>query len=216
MLLALIREHGLSRVVDIGGGATPLLPVEEIRKHNLDYSILDISQAELSKAPAEYNKICADICTPLATINQVDLACSEMLAEHVEDPESFHRNVFAMLRPGGFSVHIFPTLYSLPFIANRLLPEEFLQKTLRLVQPSRAVSKFPAYYRWCRGPMNIQVKRLKSVGFEVVDYVGLFGHSYYLRMPWLHRANVKTSEFFVSHPVAALTSFACIILRKPQ
>ena len=46
-----------------------------------------------------------------------------MLAEHVPDGYRFHSNLFELLKPGGVAFHFMPTLYSPPFVINRLLPE---------------------------------------------------------------------------------------------
>src|ERR1700721_1406514 len=54
-----------------------------------------------------------------------DLVFSKMLCEHLPDARTFHANCLRLLRPGARAVHFFPTLYTLPFVANRLIPEGF-------------------------------------------------------------------------------------------
>jgi 2-polyprenyl-3-methyl-5-hydroxy-6-metoxy-1,4-benzoquinol methylase len=74
---------------------------------------------------------------------------SKMLCEHLPDARTFHENCLRLLKPGGRAVHFFPTLYTLPFVANRLIPEEFARAVLRRIQPGRIDDpkheKFPAY-----------------------------------------------------------------------
>jgi SAM-dependent methyltransferase len=93
-----------------------------------------------------------DLCEPhvgdrFATC--FDLVVSRMTAEHVKDPESYHRNIRTMLRPGGVAFHFFPTLWTLPLAINRILPDFVTEPLLRLVAPrdSYQEAKFPAYYR---------------------------------------------------------------------
>lgn len=51
-------------VADVGGGANPALDCEFVQQHNVDYALLDISQAELDKAPAYFRKIQVDMTAP--------------------------------------------------------------------------------------------------------------------------------------------------------
>src|SRR5687768_2732665 len=124
LILDLIRQFRVRRVCDIGGGANPTLPLETVRALGLEYTLLDISAEQLAQAPAGYRKIEADITSKDARLpTGFDLVVSMMLAEHVRDGRTFHENVRDMLVSGGVAVHFFPTLYSLPLVANRLFPE---------------------------------------------------------------------------------------------
>ena len=48
-LIRNIRKYEVKSICEIGGGANPVLNQIIIKKFNLDYSILDISQEELEK-----------------------------------------------------------------------------------------------------------------------------------------------------------------------
>lgn len=212
-------EHGGARTVcEIGGGANPSLPLSFARERGLEYTILDVSRAELDKAPDGYRKVAADICgdnLPLA--GRFDFMFSKMLAEHVASGHAFHRNVFRLLAPGGLAFHFFPTLYAPAFVANRLLPEDVSSRALQAFAPRdpHQHGKFPARYSWCRGPTRPQLARLRSLGYEIVAYRGFFGHDYYRWIPPLHWASVRTAEWLCRHPWAPMTSFALVLLRKP-
>lgn len=215
-----IREHGARRICDIGGGANPTLPIEQVRALGLDYTLLDISQKELDHAHDGYRKVCADITSPdLALDGGYDLAVSAQLAEHVRDGEAFHRNVFRLLGPGGRAVHYFPTLFAPPLLANRLLPEPLLDAVNRSLwkagsHPGR-YAKFPAWYSWCLGPSVFQFGRFASLGYEVEHYTGYFGHSYYDRVPPLARAHRRWSNRLAARGVWPLTAGALVRLRRP-
>src|SRR5580704_5603685 len=171
-LKKIIVDTGARQVCDVGGGAKPVLSLDEVADLNLDYTVLDASAEELDKAPGEYRKLLADVLErdrlPAA---RFDLVFSRMLAEHVVDPELFHTNIGHMLKPAGRAVHYFPTLYEPVFIANRVLPERVATAALLKLAPWRdaagVAAKFPAYYRWCRGPTARQDRRFRSVGLEV-------------------------------------------------
>lgn len=216
----LIQETGARSVLELGGGANPALPLAEVQEKGLDYTVLDISQIELDKAPAGYHKLQGDLASPLIGVDtQYDFIFSKMLAEHVNNGRAFHENVLKLLRPGGMAFHFFPTLYAPPFIANRLLPERLADWLLHLLSPRDRyqLGKFPAYYSWCRGPTRIHLRRLETLGYEIYRYGGFFGHEpYYARIPivrTLHRLFVK---FLLKHPTPWLTSFAYMVVRKAQ
>jgi len=161
LLISLIETHKSKKICDIGGGANPILCLKYIAERNLSYSILDISESELAKAPNGYNKITQDICSPTLTIDgEYDFIFSKMLAEHVKDGEQFHKNVHKLLCEGGIAVHFFPTLYTIPFLVNTLFPEKLTYSLLKFIMPNRDLfqrAKFPAYYQWCRGPIKKQI-----------------------------------------------------------
>lgn len=214
-----IQQHRLKRVLEIGGGANPRLELNEVHELGLHYSVLDISEDELSKAPAGYEKVCADISAPELSLDaDYDFAFSHMLAEHVRSGERFHRNVFELLRPGGYALHFFPTLWAPPFVVNRWLPEGAADRLLRHLVPWRdrhRQAKFPAFYDWCRGPGRRQIERFEQMGYRVVRYDGYYGHrQYYERLAPLRHAHNALSRYLCRHPRASLTSFAMVLLRK--
>lgn len=211
----LIARTGARRVCELGAGANPALSLEFVREHQLEFVITDVSSDELSKAPAGYESRVVDLNARHAEVPQgFELAFSREVVEHIREPEVFHRNVFSMLAPGGRAMHHFPTLYGLPFLANRLLPERLTSYLLERLDPARhrggRHEKFPAFYRWCRGPTRRQVARFRSLGFEVEEYVGFFGHSYYAGL------ENRLAGWLVEHPQPLLTSYGCVVLRKPE
>ncbi len=215
-----IRRNGFKRVIEIGGGANPSFPSEEVAALGLEYTLLDISAVELAKAPAGYHTLCLDIAAPHPELEQdrYDFAFSRMLAEHVRDGEQLHRNIARLLRPGGQAMHFFPTMWAPPFVANRLLPERAADKLLSLLTPSRdrfRQAKFPAYYDWCRGPSSRQIRRFESLGYAVQAYDGYFGHvQYYQHVPILRDLHLRWSRYLAAHPAPSLTSFAVLHLEK--
>src|SRR5579871_6620677 len=136
-----------SMVCDVGGGAHPFLTQEETEELGIRYSLLDISSDELNKCSAPYDKIVCDISGDLDRAhalgsddsidlyNKFDVVFSVMTAEHIPDAERFHQNVFAMLKPGGSALHVFPTLYALPFVVNKLLPESVTATINHVLSP---------------------------------------------------------------------------------
>lgn len=219
-----IRDHGARNVADIGGGANPVLSESFVRENALTYTLFDISERELSLAPAFYRKVCVDVSAALPSFSaavgahRFDLVFSHMFLEHIADPLSTHRNLFSILRPGGYAVHLFPTANSIPLAANRLLPGKLTTAMLRLAQPKRDLSgrfgKFPAYYRMCGAPSPHLHRRFEALGYRVVRHTGFVGHRYYARWPALQSFEKSLRPVLVRARIP-LTSMSLLILQRP-
>jgi hypothetical protein len=215
-----LLQGGAKRICDVGGGAKPIVSQSLVERHGLEYVVLDASREELEKAPAGYRTFQASILDSpkvselIAQQGPFDSVISRWTAEHIPDGGQFHRQIFDMLRPGGTAVHMFPTLYTPPFLLNRLLTADLSRTVLFRAFPSRD-AKFPAFYSWCRGPSRRQLERLQAIGFSVEQYMGFFGHGFYARVKPLHRAQQLLTNALLDHPVAAMTSFALVVLTRP-
>jgi SAM-dependent methyltransferase len=219
-VVELARRNGVTTVAELGGGANPVVGDSEkwgFAEHRI---VVDISANELAKAQGDVQTRVADLCQPIDDgLAAYDLVFSKMLCEHLPKPRVFHENCFKLLRPGGLSVHFFPTLGAFPYVVNKIIPEKFARSVLDKLQPGRlqlgTMDKFPAYYRWTTGPTKLAIRRYESVGFKVEEWHGAFGHHYYHVIPPLAALERAKSNFLLEHPVPALTSFAVVVLRKP-
>jgi SAM-dependent methyltransferase len=96
--------------------------------------------------------------------SEVDLAVSDWVLEHVEDPGRFVRELHRVLRPGGAFVARSVSRYSPLSMASRAVPNSRHAKVLSLLQPGRAERDvFPTRYR-----MNTRrdLARLLDVDFD--------------------------------------------------
>jgi SAM-dependent methyltransferase len=217
----LVFNAHIRDVCELGAGANPLLTTGLAAQSDVHYTLVDTSEQELAKAPAEHIKRVADVMEPGALgYEEFDLVISRFLIEHVPDVDVLHRAVYRALRPGGRAAHFFPTLYAPPFLLNKILPEAWTERALPLIQANRdregAHAKFPARYQGCRGPTIRQMNWLRSHGFEIENYVGCFGHrAYYLKFSPLCAAHDRLAKHLVAHPIANLTSFGWVVVRKP-
>lgn len=216
----LARREGAQHVAELGGGANPIIGDNDKWGFAPHRIVVDISATELAKAGSDVETRVLDLCKPVPDGREVyDIVFSKMLCEHVPDGRAFHQNCFDLLRPGGLAVHYFPTLYTLPFVLNRMIPEKTARRLLDKIQPGRLDDgqheKFPAHYRWTTGPTKRMIRRYQSVGFEIEQWNGAFGHHYYHVIKPLDAIEKAKSRFLLKHPVPALTSFAVVTLRKP-
>ncbi len=218
-LTPIIDQFGCKHILEIGSGANPTLKPADVKSRNISYVTSDVDAAEMEKADPAFDRLVLDLSgkgVSPGLVGQFDLVFSRMVGEHVTDGELFHKNIHLLLRPGGISAHCLSTLWCLPFAANRLLPEFLSDNILNLFLPRdrHRHGKFVARYSWSRGPTKKMIGRFESLGFEVVDYVGFFGHPYYTRIPWLHRVEMVKANLLQRWPLPALCSYATIILRK--
>jgi SAM-dependent methyltransferase len=215
----LIVANSSMRICEIGAGANPALTQEMVLKHGLQYKAIDESENEVAKSNmAEMSAV--DICTVCDKLqgSPYDMIISRMAAEHFQDATKAYRNMFESLAPNGLCVHSFATLYSMPFLLNRLLPDSVTDYLLNAFSPRERDmhDKFKAYYSHCRGPVLSQVRFFQSIGYDVLEYRGYFGHSYYRsKMPFIHSIEMKKVQLLLKVPIPYLTSYATVILRRP-
>ncbi|HYI61144.1 MAG TPA: methyltransferase domain-containing protein [Acidimicrobiales bacterium] len=221
LLTDLITRSGAVDIAELGGGANPSIDVVTAAGRADTFTVVDISPAELDKSGVEVRTVQADLAQPgLDLGGSFDLVFSRMLAEHVPSGRAFHENCFASLRPGGLAVHFSPVVSSLPFLANRLLPDGLSDKIVLSIWPERSGEgqhgKFPAPYSWCAGPTERHLARFRSVGFEPVAFFVGFGHGYYEKVPPLRLAERAKTRFLLRHPKPGLASYVISVLRRPE
>ena len=213
----LIVDRKLKAVCEVGGGREPLFTVDEVAELDLDYTVLDISAAELALTSPHYTKVIGDICSLSSDdsrIGSYDLVFSRQLAEHVSSGEAMHRNIFQLLRPGGIAFHFFPTLFSPAFVANKLLPERLAQWTLRIVLGGHH-EKFPAKYSWCYGPSPRRMQKFTALGYTVIEYRPFYGTAYLQFFPVARRLEQSFHGMAAKRRSRLFTSYAWLILLKP-
>jgi SAM-dependent methyltransferase len=214
-----IESSQAKSVWEIGAGANPALTEEFVAAHGIDYTALDLEASELDKAHYQPRLVARDICkADDLPPDTADLVFSRMAFEHFSDGAAAHRNVWRLLKPGGIAVHCFPTMYTLPFIVNRVISEKSSRKLLDLYLPRDYYhhDKFPARYQLCRGPMRSQIRKLEALGFEICEYKGFFGHRYYLNggLKLLHWIEEHKTKALLNSPNPLFTAYATVILRK--
>jgi SAM-dependent methyltransferase len=213
-----ITHNSSKRVCEIGAGANPAIGEEVIRKHGLRFQAADQVEEELVKsgrAETSVYDVCANTPVPGAPY---DLIFSRMTAEHFRDPERAYSNMFDALESGGLAVHSFATLYALPFVLNRLLPDRVSDFLFNRFAPRNREQhdKFKAYYSHCRGPMESQLQFFRDLGYDILEYRAYFGHNYYApKLPLLHLVHRQTTNLLLKAPIAFFVSYATIILRRP-
>jgi SAM-dependent methyltransferase len=218
-ILSIITAHGIRNVLEVGCGANPTLSSEVVSALNVHYTVNDVSAEELDKADKVFDRWVCDLAKdeiPPEMRGRFDLIFSRMVNEHVSDGQAYHTKIRSLLKPGGLAAHCFSTLYSLPFLINKLLPGSVSDFLLRIFRPRdlHKLGKFRAYYSWSRGPSPAILSQFDALGYEVDEYKGYFGHTYYIRLPLLHWLEGLKARMLVARPIPALCSYSMLIARK--
>ena len=217
------REHACKQILEIGVGSNPLFPSEYINENQINYFINDISPYEIEKIKdrSSYGVFTCDLSKKINPValpkDSFDMVMSRMVNEHVKDSHTYFENIFNILKPGGITIHSFSGLYTMPFLINFILPDVitdfFISAFTR--RNSDRHSKFKAYYSWCRGPSKLMQRNFLSIGYEIIEFVGYFGHLYYKKkLPVLHKLEMLKADLLCKHPVSHLCSYGHIVLKK--
>lgn len=216
-LVDIAATYGLKRIMEIGGGRCPIFSSEEIAAQGWEYTISDISESELARAPETLRKRCFDIGgSSIPSEGEYDLLFSRKVFEHLPDTPQAYRNCFRLLAPGGVAFHFFPTLFCPPIVMNWILPEQISSKVLRFFQPHRnpeGEPKFPSYYRWCTASEDLR-QRVLALGFSEVTLTPFYGHHYFDNVPGLNILHPKIRDFCLTGDIRTLASRAWLIARK--
>lgn len=212
VLKGIVAPYKDADILELGAGRHPSFALKEMPSTVRSYTVNDISEAELSLLPEGYDKACFDVSGDASNFRDTyDVVFSRFLAEHVPDGVAMHRNVYGVLRKGGTAFHLIPTLYALPFVINKLLPERFTTALLSALSPRRVISpKFPAHYSACYANPDRMVNLLKGIGYSQVEVQNFYGHFYYEKIPGLKQVHESFSAIAAQRDWTVLGSYAYI------
>jgi SAM-dependent methyltransferase len=215
-LKAIVAVHPEAALLELGAGRRPSFTFAEMPSTVRTYTVNDISADELALLPEGYDQACFDVSGDASNFSDhYDVVFSRFLAEHVADGEAMHRNVYQVLREGGVAFHLIPTLYAVPFVINKFLPERLTSWVLAKFAPRRAINpKFPAYYSMCYGDPKKMIRKLAEIGYSKVEIRNFYGHFYYERIPVLRGVHRWFSALAARREWTRLSSYAYIKASK--
>ena len=198
-------------VLEVGGGSSPSL-------ENMEGIKLTVVDPVISTDDTSKNyKVVSSSVEHWVTRDQFNLVCSKMVLEHIEDPTSFHKRIFALLKPGGKAIHFFACRNSLPSLVNRMLPESMGRKILTALKNRNldAEPKFKAYYKKTK-PFSSELKQFyENLGYEIVGYDSFLGHKYFREYLILGALEKLYSKLILKFKLSGLATVALLELQKP-
>ena len=176
------------RVLEIGSGRFPFLI--KFNQHGIaaDYHGVDVDGAEIARSPVSYPHFVTDVSSDRNEIDKnFDVIFSRFVCEHIRDAERFYCNIYELLNDEGVSLHLFPNLFSAPFLANFLMSDRLSTRVLGALFPKRIAeaNKFPAFYQMCH--LWGTRKRLLEIGYREVKFHPFYGHHYLESVPVVNR-----------------------------
>jgi ubiquinone/menaquinone biosynthesis C-methylase UbiE len=156
-------------VVDVGGGKRCSFAHHRRPELRTRIVAVDVSAEELEANTDVDEKHVADVTGGLPIGDEeADLVVSHSVLEHLTEVRPFLADTCRVLKPGGYTIHRFPSKLAPFSVANRLLPREVSRRLLRALIPgSSGRLGFPAYYDSCTdGGMR---RLLEEEGFEIVS-----------------------------------------------
>ena len=217
-VLRLCDMQHCRQLLEIGGGRRPLFEPAELRAE-IHYTVNDISQRELDLGPDWVHKTCFDISADKVPDATYDLIFSKMVLEHVKNGRRVYENIFKLLADGGICINFHPTLYSLPFLINYVLPDAASGRLLSIFSPPRNETenpKFPAYYSWCLATERHR-RMLLEVGYGDALIWPFYGHSYFRKIPVVRTIDDAIQQFAQRRDIRILSSYAyTIVMKKPD
>ena len=211
-LKAVVATFPHADVLELGAGRRPSFTLDEMPSSIQSYTVNDISPEELALLPEGYDEACFDVSGDASNFrDHYDVVFSRFLAEHVPDGYAMHRNVHQVLRPGGVAFHLIPTLYAMPFVINKLLPERLTSWVLAKLSPRRAINpKFPAHYSACYGNPEKMMRMLAKIGYSKIEIRNFYGHFYYEKIPGLRNVHRWFSDLAAKRNWVLLSTYAYI------
>jgi len=212
-LIAISEHKHPENVLEVGGGRSPIgldLGLGDV------LTVSDVSSLELSYLAPGVRQICFDICDrqgiPASSAGTFDLVFSQSVLEHVNSIDAAMENCYSLLREGGVAFHYFPTLYSSPFVLNKVLPFRLTYPIVKAILKP-AYERFPGYYRQARSTSR-QLESWKSLGFEIVYAHRFYDHGYYRRIPIVRSIESRLSAIAERRNWYWYSSYAFVLLIK--
>ena len=135
-------------VADVGAGRSSLFARRRDPQLGTKIVALDSSADELALNADVDEKLVADITARLPFgDDEVDIISSRSTIEHLADVEGFVRESARVLKPGGYSIHLFASKFAPYALINQALPDEASARIVTFLRPGTTGKLgFPAVY----------------------------------------------------------------------
>jgi ubiquinone/menaquinone biosynthesis C-methylase UbiE len=175
------------KIIHLGSGKSSLSKYCSMNLNHKNIYSLDINYDVLILNPDTY-KIVADASEIPFLSNSADLIATEHTFEHFINPEQVLKEIYRILKPGGYLVSTFPNSWYYASVISHLTPYWFHVFYLKLLHGASdeiiKQEKFPTYYKF--NSYNKIKKLSKKLGFKITafkTYIGLPSYTSALPFP---------------------------------
>lgn len=173
---------------------------------------IDYCQSSLQKHRSISKKVCGNISRLPFLADVFDLLSSNMVVEHVDNPDALFAEAHRVLKPGGVFLLHTPNALGYMALAGRLVPEWLKNRLLRHLQDRVESDTFKTYYK-----ANSR-KRVREVaernGFEVVELRMLPTSPFFAIVPPLLLVELLWIRLLMTRPFAAIRTNIIAVLKK--
>jgi len=196
-------SHDRSKWLDLGCGHR-LLPPWRLEQERLladapDLIVgLDYDDPSLRKHGSIPNLVRGDASMLPFPEESFDLVTSNMMFEHLAEPEKELREIFRILKPGGVLLFHTPNANSYGVMLARATPQALKSKVIWLLQHRKEEDVFPTHYR-----MNTEktIRGLAGrVGFRVTQLRLIVSSAQLVMIPPLVIAELFLIRFLMTRP----------------
>ena len=129
----------------------------------------DMIMSDLKKNSVLHYKFLSNIEWLPLDKKSIDVIFSNMVIEHLNDPDQYFKEVFRILKPGGYVIFSTPCIYNIVVIINRILPDGMSKKLGRILTNIDEHDIFPTVYK------ANSIKRIRKIlgrqGFKECDLI---------------------------------------------
>lgn len=213
------RSIGKDIWLDLGCGRGFLPPWREEQERDLakrpaSLIGLDYDFASLRDNKTMDRKVRGDVsCLPFGN-TVFDFVTSNMVFEHLKEPEAQLKDIFRILKPGGELVFHTPNARGYGPLFAKLLPEGIKDRIIWYLQRRKPEDVFPTYYR-INTPEAIG-ELASSVGFSVVSLRLIVSTPLLIMIPPLLVLELALIRFLMTGLGRPFRSNIIVVLRKPH
>jgi len=175
IILSYIKKKDV--VVDVGCGRAAQVLKKIIGECKVAIG-MDIGDFEGVDGRSGINFMRSDVINIGLKNNSVDLIISRSMFEHIKDPDKVYRELYRVLKPGGYVIFLTPNLYDYASLIAKTIPNRFHPKIVRITEGRSEGDTFPTYFR-----SNTQrvIKNLsQNAGFKIISIALLGQYPSYL------------------------------------
>jgi ubiquinone/menaquinone biosynthesis C-methylase UbiE len=211
--ILLEKKSLCNTVLDLGAGAG-IVESMNFKGHFSKIYGIDLDNRVLNNPFLDDAKIGNVECLPYKE-SSFDLVFSANVLEHLNKPEIVFKEVYRVLKPGGYFITKTPNKYHyVPMIAK--LTPDFFHKKINKIRGRKELDTFPTLYRV--NSIKDQRRIAVDCGFVVENIITFEGRPEYLRMHFIpYLFGILYGKTVNLHPIFA--NFRVIIIshfRKPE
>lgn len=174
----------------------------------LDYDFTALQQNRII-----HNRVRGDVSKLPFTDNTFDLVTSNMVFEHLQEPQIQMSEIFRVLKPGGTLIFHTPNKYGYGVLAVRLVPERLKKILTWILQGRKSEDVYPTYYRINSSSM---IRALAArTGFGVKEINLIMSSATFVMIPPLMILELLWMRLLMTDSLRSLRTNIIAVLHKP-